>query len=62
MVFTLYEFPGNTCVVQGQGAYLLYFEQKIHGKNFRALLKTAKSVKVLPSKTFPVYGMCLCET
>ena len=28
------DFPSNTFVVQGQGAYMLYLEQKIHGKNF----------------------------
>ena len=40
------DFPGNTFTVQGQGAYVLYLKQKIHGKNFRALQKTTKPVKV----------------
>ena len=29
---------------------------KIHRKNFRASLKDAKTAKVKPSETFPVYG------
>ena len=32
-------------------------EINIHGKTFTVLLKTAKSVKVYPSKSFPVYGI-----
>ena len=40
------DFPGNNFAVQGQGAYMLYLEQKIHGKNFCALLKTLKTAKV----------------
>ena len=35
----------NTFVVQGQGAYMLYLEQKIHGENLRTLLKTSKTTK-----------------
>ena len=46
------DFPGNTFVVQGQGAYM--------SKRFMG--KTAKAVKVLPSKTFPTNSMCLRET
>ena len=38
------DFPGNTFMVQGQSAYMLYLEQqKIHGKHFCAVLKTAKN-------------------
>ena len=40
------DFPSNTFAVQGQGTYMLYLEQKIHRKNFCALLKAAKTVKV----------------
>ena len=40
------DFPSNTFVVQGQGAYMLYLEQKINGESFRALLKTAKTTGV----------------
>ena len=36
------DFPSNTFMVQGQGTYMLYLEQKIHGENFWALLKTVK--------------------
>ena len=28
------DFPSNTFVEQGQGTYVLYLEQKIHGKTF----------------------------
>ena len=44
------DFPSNTFMVQGQGAYMLYLEQKIDEKNFCALLKTTKTAKVLPSE------------
>ena len=37
------DFPGNTFVAQGQGAYMLYLELKIHGKTFRAFLKNHKN-------------------
>ena len=40
------DFPSNTFTVQGQGAYMLYLEQKSHGENFRVLLKTTKTAKV----------------
>ena len=36
------DFTSNTFAVQGQGAYMLYLEQKIHGKNFCPLLKATK--------------------
>ena len=41
-------FCDNTFVVQGQGTYILYLEQKIHRKNFHFYV---------PSKTFPVHGI-----
>ena len=40
------DFSGNTIAMQDQGTYMLYLEQKIHGKNFCTLLKTMKTAKV----------------
>ena len=40
------DFCDNTFVMQGQGAYMLLLEQKIHEENFCTPLKTAKTVKV----------------
>ena len=34
----------NTFTVQGQGAYMLYLEQKIRWKNFHVLLKSHESL------------------
>ena len=50
------DFPSNIFVVQGKGTYMLYLQQKIHGKNFCALLKNRKS---LAQRNFPrlQYGM-----
>ena len=56
------DFPSNTFAVQGQDAYMLYLEQKIHGKNFCTLLKTAKTTKVYPSVAFPIYGISPTKT
>ena len=47
------DFPSNTFVVQGQGAYMLYLEQKIHGENFCVLLKPQKPQKFGPVKLTP---------
>ena len=47
------DFLGNTFAAQGQGTYMLYLEQKIHGKNFHALLKPQKSQKFSPEKLYP---------
>ena len=44
------DFPGNTLVVQGQGAYMLYLEQKIHGKTMAKKLKLQKLQKFSPVK------------
>ena len=46
------DFPGNTFVVQGQGTYMLYLEQKIHGTNFYALLKSHENCESLAQKNF----------
>ena len=48
------DFPSNTLAVQGQGAYMLYLEQKIHGINFVLFKKLQKfsPVKLAP---FTVY-------
>ena len=52
------DFHGNTFMVQGQGPVIcLYLEQRFIGKTFALLRKTAKTVKVKPSETFPVYGI-----
>ena len=37
------DLPSNTFAVQDQTTYVLYLEQKIHGKNFCTLLNTAKA-------------------
>ena len=48
------DFPGNTFSGPGQlHVVLRVLEQKIHGENFRVVLKTAK---VYPSQTLIIYG------
>ena len=48
------DIPGNTFSVQGQGAYMLYLEQK---GNFCILLKNHKNRKSLAQQNFPIYSM-----
>ena len=44
------DFPGYTFAMQDEGAYVLYLEQKIHGKNFCTLHKNRES---LAQQIFP---------
>ena len=50
------DFRGNAFAVQGQGAYMLLLEQKIHGKNFHTPLKDCKNHEK-PSATFLIYSI-----
>ena len=50
-------FCRNTFVVHWPPVFIIYLQLKIHGKTFVVLSKTTKTVKVQPSKSFPVYGM-----
>ena len=41
------DFRGNTFAVQGQGAYMLLLEQKIHGKTFNYIrIQAAKNASL----------------
>ena len=60
------DFPGNTFAVQGQSIYMLYLQQKIHGTNFCALLKSHENCESLAQKKFTCLqylkstSNCLC--
>ena len=47
------DFSSNTFTLQSQGAYILYLEKKIQGKNFHALFKNCENHKSLAQWNFP---------